>query len=154
MKGVYSSADALMWKSLQEALLPDTIYAFDSGGNPEVIPYLTHERLVEFHRTHYSPSNAYFFICGDIPTDEHLSFLDEILDGFAKTDVDSGVEKQPRWKKPARVSSTYPIAGRRYGEKTSVNVAWLLVDNTDSETNATPQDFVGGARRRRCRAVT
>jgi len=82
-----------MWKSLQEALLPDTIYAFDSGGNPEVIPYLTHERLVEFHRTHYSPSNAYFFICGDIPTDEHLSFLDEILDGFAKTDVDSGGRK-------------------------------------------------------------
>lgn len=150
MKGVHSSADALMWKSLQEALLPDTVYAFDSGGNPEVIPYLTYEQLVEFHRTYYSPSNAYFFICGDIPTDEHLSFLEEMLDGFGRTDVDSGIEKQPRWERPVRVSSTYPIAREEdTAGKTSVNVAWLLADNTDSETilllRILSEALVGGA---------
>ena len=69
MKGAYSSSDSLMYKVLQENLYPDSVYAFDSGGDPDVIPSLTYEQFCEFHRTYYSPTNARFFIYGDITTD-------------------------------------------------------------------------------------
>lgn len=135
MKGVYSSPDSLMWKEIQENLYPDTPYAFDSGGNPEAIISLTYEQLRAFHRTYYSPSNSRFFIYGDIPTREHLAFLAEVLSGFQRLTVSSGIPLQGRWKKPRRVEGFYPIAtqGDRSG-KTAVNVAWMAADNEDHET--------------------
>ncbi len=54
MKGAYSSPDSLMYKSIQENLYPDTVYALDSGGDPEVIPSLTYEQFRAFHRTYLS----------------------------------------------------------------------------------------------------
>ena len=68
MKGAYSSPEALMYKALQENLYPGTPYAFDSGGDPETIPTLTYDQFRAFHRAFYSPTNARFFLYGDIPT--------------------------------------------------------------------------------------
>ena len=52
MKGAYSSPDSLMYKAIQENLYPDSIYAFDAGGDPDVIPTLTYEQFCKFHRTY------------------------------------------------------------------------------------------------------
>ena len=135
MKGAYSSPDSLMWKAIQESLYPDTIYAFDSGGNPEVIPFLTYEQLKEFHQTFYSPSNARFLIYGDIQPVEHLAFLEEMLRGFTRTPVDSRIEMQPRWHEPVRTKGFYPVGKEEDTTgKTTVNLAWMMADNTDSET--------------------
>ncbi len=134
MKGVYSSPDALMWKSIQENLYPDTPYAFDSGGNPEVIPFLTYGQLADFHRTFYSPSNARFFLYGDLATEEHLAFLEEMLEGFSRIAVDSRIGTQRRWDEPVRVQGTYPIGkDESTRRKTAVNLAWMMADNTDRE---------------------
>ena len=52
MKGAYSSPDNLMYKAIQENLFPDTIYRFDSGGNPADIPNLTYGQFKEFHQAY------------------------------------------------------------------------------------------------------
>jgi len=135
MKGAYSSADALMYKSIQENLYPDSVYAFDSGGDPDVIPELTYEQFKDFHRRYYSPSNARFFFYGDIPTSEHLAFLSEMLQGFDKTDVNSEIKSQPAFSKPRYVRCFYPVGKEESLEKkTMVNVAWMLTENKDYET--------------------
>lgn len=135
MKGAYSSPDSLMYKYLQESLYPDTPYAHDSGGDPRVIPSLTYEQLKEFHRRHYSPSNARFFLYGDIPTAEHLRFLDEILSGFDRIEIDSQIPSQSRLPHPTRIHGYFPVAGDESLEgKTALNMAWMLADNTDYET--------------------
>ena len=136
MKGAYSSADSLMYKVLQENIYPDSVYAFDSGGNPDDIPSLTYEQFCDFHRKYYSPSNARFFIYGDIATSEHLSFLAEMLDGFDRIDVNSSIRSQQRFTEPRIVRSTYPISKEEStGHKTMVNIAWLMSENTDHETS-------------------
>lgn len=136
MKGAYSSPDSLMYKAIQEGLYPDSVYAFDSGGDPDVIPTLTYERFCEFHRTYYSPSNARFFLYGDIPTAEHLEFLAEMLDGFGRVEVDSSIKSQKRLDAPRVVRSTYPIEkNESLAGKTSVNLAWMLSENTDYENS-------------------
>lgn len=136
MKGVYSSPDALMYKILQESIFPDSIYAFDSGGDPHVIPGLTYEQFCEFHRKYYSPTNSRIFIYGDIDTLEHLEFLAEMLDGFERVHVDSAITSQKRLAQPRIVKGTYPIVKNEpLQNRTIVNVAWLMSENTDYETS-------------------
>lgn len=135
MKGAYSSPDSLMYKAIQENLYPDSVYSYDSGGDPDVIPQLSYEQFKNFHRTYYSPSNARFFIYGDIETAEHLIFLAEMLSGFEKVEVDSSIKSQPRLTAPRRVASSYPVGkGEPLEHKTMVNVAWMLAENKDYET--------------------
>jgi len=136
MKGAYSSPETLMAKAVTEALFPDTPYAHDSGGDPEVIPSLTYEQFLEFHRHYYSPSNAYIFIYGDIPTEEHLAFLSPILEGFERREVMSAIAAQPYYSAPRYVHATYPLArGEKREGKTVVNLAWLLAENRDVRTS-------------------
>jgi presequence protease len=134
MKGAYSSPDALMYKALQENLYPDTPYACDSGGAPEAIPDLTYEKFREFHRTFYSPSNARFFLYGNIPTGEHLAFLAEMLAGFDRVTMDSSIALQPRWGESRSIHGFYPIdREEKLTGKTTVNIAWMTAENTNAE---------------------
>ncbi len=134
MKGAYSSPDTLMYKALQENLYPDTPYACDSGGDPESIPELTYDQFRAFHRTFYSPTNARIFLYGDIPTEEHLAFLAEMLAGFDRVAVDSAIGIQNRWREPRSVHGFYPIDRQeKTTGKTTVNLAWMTAENTDGE---------------------
>lgn len=135
MKGVYSTPEALMYKAIQENLYPETPYACDSGGDPESIPDLTYEQFRSFHRTFYSPTNARFFLTGNIPTEEHLAFLADILSGFDRVAVDSAVVSQPRWTSPRVIHGFFPIDPEDRTEgKTTVNVAWMTEENAAGET--------------------
>ena len=135
MKGAYSSPDSLMYKAIQENLYPDTIYRNDSGGAPEVIPTLTYEQFRAFHRAYYSPSNARFFLYGNITTRDYLDFLAEMLHGFTEVAVESGIESQERWVAPRSIRGFYPIGPDEDTKaKTAVNMAWMLADNLDYET--------------------
>ena len=134
MKGAYSSPDGLMYKALQQNLFPDNPYGFDSGGDPRIIPRLTWEQLREFHRIYYSPTNAYFFLYGSIPPEDHLAFLEDVLRGFGKVRVDSAIGLQPRWSAPRSVRDCYPVGkGESLARKTAVNLAWMTAENTDPE---------------------
>ena len=135
MKGAYSSPDSLMFKVIQENLYPDSVYAFDSGGDPDVIPTLTYEKFKKFHRTYYSPTNARFFLYGNIPTAEHLQFLEGELAGFNRVKVDSAIHSQPRLTKPRSVRGKYPVGkDESLDHKAMVNIAWMLTENCDYET--------------------
>ena len=136
MKGAYSSSDSLIYKVLQENVYPDSVYAFDSGGDPDVIPTLTYEQFREFHRTYYSPTNTRFFIYGDITTSEHLVFLSEMLSGFERVEIDSSIKSQNRLTAPRVIRSTYPIGkDESLQHKTMANIAWMMSDNTDYEAS-------------------
>lgn len=136
MKGAYSSPDSLMYKAIQENLYPDSVYSFDSGGDPDEIPTLTYEQFCEFHRTYYSPTNARFFIYGDITTEEHLIFLSEMLTGFDRVEINSSIKSQKRLVEPRIIRNTYPVGKDEPIErKTMVNIAWMMSDNTDHDTS-------------------
>ncbi|MDQ5984582.1 MAG: hypothetical protein CSYNP_00277 [Syntrophus sp. SKADARSKE-3] len=144
MKGAYSSPDNLMFKALQENLMPDTVYRFDSGGAPEIIPTLTYEAFVAFHQSYYSPSNARVFLYGNIPTADHLAFLEEMFTGFDRVTVDSAIVSQKRWTAPRQVRHEYPIAKDEDPKRrAAVNVAWMLSENTDELTSLLLQITAG-----------
>ena len=86
MKGVYSSADSLMYEAAQQTLYPDCTYGKDSGGNPPNILDLTYEQFEAFHRDLYHPSNARIFFAGDDDPTERLEILDAYLSQFEQAD--------------------------------------------------------------------
>ncbi len=134
MKGAMSSPDQVMVRSLLHALYPDTTYSCNSGGDPAVIPSLTHDQLTAFHRRHYHPSNAFFYTYGDLPLTDHLAFIQEkVLGRFSRIDPETDVPSQPRWSAPKKASYPYPLApGEQPDRKYQVSTAWLAADITSS----------------------
>ncbi len=77
MKGALSDASSVLYDEVQMALLPDTCYAFESGGTPQAIPELTYEEYLDEHRRHYRTDNSYIILYGNMDIDRTLAFLDE-----------------------------------------------------------------------------
>lgn len=80
MKGNYSSFESVAADEQLKSLFPKTCYSFDSGGDPLVIPSFTYEDFLAFYKKYYRSDNAILFLYGNIPTKEHLDFLNaEVL---------------------------------------------------------------------------
>ncbi len=134
MKGVYSSPDSLVGRYAQTTLYPDNLYGLDSGGDPTVIPSLTHEAFVGFHHRYYHPSNALITMYGDDDPDERLRVLDGWLSAFEPAPVDHAIPAQPDFVAPRRHTFAFD-AGDEGSEdgKGYVTVNWGLVPNDDAE---------------------
>lgn len=134
MKGVYSDLDGIIGRAIGKHLCPDNAYGRDFGGDPDVIPSLTYEQFRAFHATYYHPSNARFFLYGNLPTQRHLEFLDRrVLAPFGRIDVRTEIGPQPRWTAPRRASIPYPVgAAEDTARKTAVVMAWLTCDISDA----------------------
>ena len=73
MKGAFSSPEGVLDRVVLNSLFPDNAYSVESGGDPEVIPELTYEQFLDFHRKYYHPSNSYIYLYGDMDMEEKLS---------------------------------------------------------------------------------
>ncbi len=110
MKGAFSSPDDVFERELMNSLYPDTAYGVESGGDPDVIPKLTFEQFLDFHRTYYHPSNSYIYLYGNMDMAEKLDFIDKhYLSAFDAMNVDSKLTLQPCFDKVNRVVKEYPI---------------------------------------------
>ncbi len=132
MKGAYSSPDSVLAEFSQRLLFPDTAYGVDSGGDPEVIPALTYEEFLAFHRDYYHPSNARAFFSGDDDPTERLRLLNEYFDQFTARPVQSAVTLQPPFDAPRR--SVMPFAAAPgQAERGFATVNWLLPSVMDTD---------------------
>ena len=110
MKGAFSSPDDVFEREMMNSLYPHTTYGCESGGDPEVIPELSYEEFLDFHRKYYHPSNSYIYLYGNMDMAEKLQFIDEhYLSAFEKLEVDSEIEEEPAFLIPERVVKEYPI---------------------------------------------
>ena len=82
MKGAMSDVDQVAEQAMSTMLFPDSCYGYNSGGDPKIIPELTYESFIERYKRFYHPSNAYFFLDGDVPLDKTLSMIESYLKGF------------------------------------------------------------------------
>ncbi|RMF86462.1 MAG: peptidase M16 [Nitrospinota bacterium] len=133
MKGAYSSPDRVLAEYAQQSLFPDTIYRFDSGGDPREIPNLTYAQFKKFHQTYYHPSNARIFFYGNDDPEERLRILAAYLQDFAPLPVEATVPLQPRFDQPRRLHRSYMVGQEEKGKKGMTTVNWLLDETTDPE---------------------
>ena len=154
MKGAYSSLDAYAGLWSVKAVMPDTPYSFESGGNPEHIPRLTWEGLKNFHRRRYSPANCRVFLAGNIPTEKQLAFLNEQFfssieigktgeTGTAGKEISAPlIAKQKRWPEPRQFRVPCPAGASEDDapsadgdSKPTIFLSWLCCDAVDTGEN-------------------
>lgn len=127
MKGAMSSPSARLNEIINAALLPNLTYGFNSGGDPAVIPTLTYEKLLEFHKQYYHPSRCLFFFYGNMPLEEHLDFIaKEVLDHTEPMSPLPPLAKQKRFTERKTVEGFYPVSpDEEGGSQTFISFAWL-----------------------------
>lgn len=153
MKGAMTGSDGRLWHHLFKNLFPDLTYAHNSGGDPKEIPTLTHEELLEFHRTFYHPSRCLFFFYGNLPLARHLDKIAPTLEAASKRPLLPPLPLQPRFPAPLFATESYPIsAGEKTDKKTIVALSFLtasigeqtellalsLIDSLLTDTDVSP----------------
>lgn len=135
MKGALSSPESVLSRKLQETLFPDTPYGYESGGDPEVIPELTQEEFISFHKKYYHPTNSYMFLYGKLDVLGRLKFIDEeYLKDFEAIHVDSDIPVQKAFKTMQSFELEYPISAQEdERDKTYLSLNYAVGLSTDSE---------------------
>lgn len=73
---------------LLETLYPDSIVANVNGGDPEAIPEMTHQELLDFHDAYYHPSNSLSVLYGNMDDTRFLELLDSYFSEFDAKEFD------------------------------------------------------------------
>ena len=135
MKGAFSSPDDVLVREIMNSLYPDTPYGTESGGDPAVIPELSYEEFLDFHRTYYHPSNSYIYLYGNMDMEERLEFLDkQYLSAFEAITVESEIASQKAFEETRRIVKQFPISE----EEDEENACYLSLnmsvgDNLDKD---------------------
>jgi presequence protease len=127
MKGAMSSPGARLADVMHANLFPDVTYGINFGGDPKIIPELTYEQLLAFHKQFYHPSRCLFFFYGSLPLQAHLDFIAQnALEGVDKAAPLPPIPYQKRFDKPRRLEMSYPISSDEETEsKTYISFGWL-----------------------------
>lgn len=137
MKGAYSSPDSVVFRKITETLYPDTSYNHSSGGDPGIIPELTYEQFISFHKKYYHPSNSYIYLYGNGDVEEQLRFInDEYLKDFDRIEIDSEISLQKPFGEMREYSYNYSLAEEDSIEnKSFLNLNFSIGSALDTETN-------------------
>lgn len=127
MKGAMSSPVSSLFQTLSKHLFPTTTYHHNSGGDPDCIPDLTYEELVNFYKSHYHPSNAMFMTFGHLDVAELQGKLhDQALHRFEKSERIFQVVDEKRYFAPVRVEEAYALEQEDLSRQTHHVLGWLL----------------------------
>ncbi|MFC6204563.1 insulinase family protein [Psychrobacter urativorans] len=130
MKGAMSDEVDQLYHAVAHHLFPTTTYHYNSGGDPADIPDLTHNELVEFHQSHYHPSNSVIMSFGNIPVAQTQAKMHE--DALIEFETGKKHVSRPeqRFTTPVIATDTY-TADEAGPDQTHHVIAWLLPSITD-----------------------
>jgi Zn-dependent M16 (insulinase) family peptidase len=124
MKGAFSDPIRLIFHHIYGGLMPGSTYAHESGGDPKNIPELSYEQFCAFHKTHYHPSNATFFVYGDADLEQELSYIqDNFLSKFPDRGTRAEVIAGQDTSKLTFIEDSYSVDSEDTAEKTFLAVA-------------------------------
>jgi Zn-dependent M16 (insulinase) family peptidase len=137
MKGAYSDPIRSLFHNIYQGLMPESTYAHESGGDPRRIPDLNYEQFVEFHRSHYHPSNSTLFFYGDAPLEEELAFVQErFLSTFSQPVDKARIREGVDVTAPLSIEDSYPVQpGSPTTERTFLAISSVIGTIRDRKLN-------------------
>ncbi len=134
MKGAMSAPTDQLYHRLAHYLYPETTYHYNSGGDPACIPDVVHQDLLDFHASHYHPSNAVLMTYGNLSAYElQEQFEQQALSQFEVGERRHSVPER-RLSAPIQVTDVYAVDEVDLTAKTHIVLAWLLSPVTDAAT--------------------
>ena len=133
MKGAFGSPERQVYQQLSSQLYGNSIYRFESGGDPDVIPELTQKEFIDYHEKYYHPSNSFTILYGDLDLDAALSDLEEYFNGQGTLEEDITLDFDIQVPKQTLFEDTYSITtGDDPADKDYLAIGWHM-----SEPDAT-----------------
>jgi Zn-dependent M16 (insulinase) family peptidase len=126
MKGAMADPDSFYLHRLNTHLLAGSPYQHNSGGEPAAIPQLTHADLKSFHSRFYHPSNATFFLYGDVHSEVVMQEIERAVEAFEFRKVDSEIPDVPRRAAPLELSMKCPPSAADVGENVKFGLSYLV----------------------------
>ncbi len=114
MKGYSMSPDYIMQRLVSKALLSDTVYKYNSGGDPEDIVDLDYDEFLNFYQKNYHPSNAFIFLYGNSDFANLFDLVDGYLNNYSYREIDLSNFSIKQTKKDLNkqvFKDTYPALG-------------------------------------------
>ncbi len=134
MKGAYSAPDTVFSEVMRQSLMPDTIYALSSGGDPRVMPDLTFEQFKAFHQAYYHPSNARVMFYGDDDPAARLDLIDKAFARFEAAEPAGDIALQPKFTTPVSAEGTYAARPEQGPARDGMfSITWMLDPPEDHE---------------------
>lgn len=133
MKGAFASPERQLHQQLSAQLYPNSIYRFESGGDPAVIPGLTQEEFIDFHEKYYHPSNSFTVLYGDLNLDDAFGDLEEYFTGKGKLDDEIDLSFDIIEPTATQFEDTYSItAGDDPTDKDYLAIGWHVGQAKDT----------------------
>lgn len=136
MKGVYSDNQQIYNEHFLNYILPSNTYGVNSGGDPMIIPSLTHSDLVDFHNKYYHPSNSRFYSYGNFNLESHLQFLNDSFLKDYTSDLsiknETKVSNEKHWTSSKRahvVCREDPMISKDKQSSLSIGTLWSDITN-------------------------
>lgn len=143
MRGVYSSPDSVLADLVNKKMFPDSSYGVDSGGDPDIIPELSREEYLDYHKNYYHPSNSYIYLYGMLDIVEQLRYLDEqYLKDYDYLYVPSEIKLQESFDKPISFVGGYSAAEGDDLEKSSILSYNVVTGRSSDKVNALAMDIL------------
>lgn len=136
MKGAMADPDSFYLHQLNRHLLHGSPYQYNSGGEPSAIPDLTHASLKEFHARFYHPSNATFFLYGDVQAEQVMREIEQAIETFEYRDADTAIADVPLRSSPIEINMKCPPEAADVGNSAKFGVSYL-VHNTSLDPYTT-----------------
>jgi Zn-dependent M16 (insulinase) family peptidase len=131
MKGAFNDPIRALYSGVESTLLQGTTYEVESGGDPLVIPELTHEMLKEFHASHYHPSQAVFMTAGDISAAEvQEQIAKRVLSKLSGTAPRMLPELAEGWTAP-KVNEVRIPSQKAKADEYGLQLTWLMGESAD-----------------------
>ncbi|MET0322080.1 MAG: insulinase family protein [Duganella sp.] len=135
MKGAFNDPIRALYSGIENTLLAGTTYEVESGGDPLVIPELTHQMLKDFHASHYHPSQAVFMTAGDISAEAvQQQIEDKVLSKLPSVTAPRMLpELAAAWPAPKSNEVRIPSQTAKPDEY-GVQLTWLMGESSDIDT--------------------
>jgi len=132
MKGAMDSTHAQVEQACARLLLPGTCYAWNSGGEPNDIPRLSHADLVAFHRRCYCPANAVITTYGNLDPQQIHTALAPYLETPGQT-LPPPVAARAQSARDADVPVPW-AEGQDATDVAATSLTWAWGDSADLDT--------------------
>lgn len=134
MKGALADPESQLSGVISRAMFGKSTYGFESGGDPKAIPDLTYENFIDFHKTYYHPSNAYFFLYGNMEPLACLKHIHEdYLAHFTASDKLPVIQETECAEKGNTIYDSYAVSEEEGESGTYLTYALKVGKCTDPE---------------------
>ncbi len=134
MQGVYSDPIEIIRYNAFKNLFENNQYAYDTGGLPESIKNLKYESFLSYYKKHYTPSNCYIFLYGNMDIEKCLKIIDEQYLHQHQCNEENAKEEKINIKRancfnaPKYAEDEHNFSGKKY-----ISANYVVYDANDSK---------------------